>query len=115
MYEPLEFVKCENCGNIIAEPKELIKNKKETRWKPFPQKRKNNTIVLTVVNHAQKKNLNRDIAWTVTKSSSLTTLERRPKMMSIQFNGKTVRISFPSDSLRSKRRIPTERINPTSP
>ena len=31
------------------------------------------------------------------------------KMMSIQFNGKTVGISFPSSFLRSKRRIPTER------
>jgi len=31
------------------------------------------------------------------------------KMMSIQFNGKTVGICFPSSFLRSKRRIPTER------
>ena len=30
-------------------------------------------------------------------------------MMSIQFNGKTVGISFPSSFLRSKRRIPTDR------
>ena len=33
------------------------------------------------------------------------------KMVSIQFNGKTVGISFPSSFLRSKRRIPTERTN----
>jgi ribosomal protein S27E len=24
MYEPLETVKCKKCGNIIAEPKELV-------------------------------------------------------------------------------------------
>jgi len=25
MYEPLEVAKCERCGKVIAEPKELIK------------------------------------------------------------------------------------------
>lgn len=25
MYEPLETSKCENCGKIVAEPKELIR------------------------------------------------------------------------------------------
>jgi len=25
MYQPLEVVKCKNCGKIIAEPKELIR------------------------------------------------------------------------------------------
>ena len=27
MYEPLEVVKCEKCGKVIAEPKELIRIK----------------------------------------------------------------------------------------
>jgi hypothetical protein len=30
MYEPLETVKCKKCNKIIAEPKELIRMKKET-------------------------------------------------------------------------------------
>jgi len=30
MYEPLQVSKCEKCGTIIAEPKELIKIVKET-------------------------------------------------------------------------------------
>jgi len=25
MYEPLELAKCEKCGKVIAEPKELIR------------------------------------------------------------------------------------------
>jgi len=25
MYEPLEVSRCENCGKVIAEPKELIR------------------------------------------------------------------------------------------
>jgi ribosomal protein S27E len=29
MYEPLQVSKCEKCGTIIAEPKELIKIVKE--------------------------------------------------------------------------------------
>jgi len=29
MYEPLETSECEECGKIIAEPKELIRIKKE--------------------------------------------------------------------------------------
>jgi len=29
MYEPLEIVKCEKCGEIIAEPKQLIRIYKE--------------------------------------------------------------------------------------
>ena len=29
MYEPLEVTKCKKCGNVIAEPKELIRIKKE--------------------------------------------------------------------------------------
>jgi len=29
MYEPLQVSKCEKCGRIIAEPKELIKIVKE--------------------------------------------------------------------------------------
>ena len=28
MYEPLEVVKCEKCGKVIAEPKELIRIRK---------------------------------------------------------------------------------------
>ena len=28
MYEPLEVVKCEKCGKIVAEPKELIRIRK---------------------------------------------------------------------------------------
>ncbi len=28
MYEPLELTKCEKCGKIIAEPKELIRIQK---------------------------------------------------------------------------------------
>jgi hypothetical protein len=28
MYEPLQVSKCEKCGNVIAEPKELIRIKK---------------------------------------------------------------------------------------
>jgi len=31
MYEPLEVVKCKKCGEVIAEPKELIRIVK--RWK----------------------------------------------------------------------------------
>jgi len=30
MYEPLETSKCEKCGKIIAEPKELIRIVKES-------------------------------------------------------------------------------------
>jgi hypothetical protein len=29
MYEPLEVAKCKKCGNIIAEPKELIRIQKK--------------------------------------------------------------------------------------
>jgi hypothetical protein len=29
MYEPLQISKCEKCGNVIAEPKELIRIVKE--------------------------------------------------------------------------------------
>ena len=29
MYEPLEVTKCKRCGNIVAEPKELIRIGKE--------------------------------------------------------------------------------------
>jgi len=29
MYEPLEIIKCQKCGKIIAEPKELIGIKQE--------------------------------------------------------------------------------------
>ena len=29
MYEPLEVTKCDKCGNVIAEPKELIRIKKQ--------------------------------------------------------------------------------------
>ena len=29
MYEPLEVSKCEKCGNVIAEPRELIRIVKE--------------------------------------------------------------------------------------
>ncbi len=28
MYEPLEVTKCEKCGKVIAEPKELIRIRK---------------------------------------------------------------------------------------
>ena len=31
MYEPLEVTKCEKCGKIIAEPKELIRIQKKYR------------------------------------------------------------------------------------
>ena len=33
MYEPLEVVKCEKCGKVIAEPKELIRIQKV--WSNF--------------------------------------------------------------------------------
>jgi hypothetical protein len=29
MYEPLEVVKCKNCGKVIAKPRELIRMAKE--------------------------------------------------------------------------------------
>jgi len=31
MYEPLETSKCEKCGKIIAEPRELVRIQKATR------------------------------------------------------------------------------------
>jgi len=32
MYEPLEISKCEKCGNVIAEPIQLIRIYKERDW-----------------------------------------------------------------------------------
>jgi len=33
MYEPLEVSKCEKCGKVIAEPKELIRIQKKQQSK----------------------------------------------------------------------------------
>jgi len=37
MYEPLETSKCEKCGKIIAEPKELIRIQKQKIEQAFMQ------------------------------------------------------------------------------
>jgi len=33
MYEPLEVIKCEKCGKVIAEAEELIRIKKKPCWR----------------------------------------------------------------------------------
>ena len=43
MYEPLEVTKCEKCGKVIAEPKELIRNTDRVVVKAF----KGNSFIIT--------------------------------------------------------------------